>query len=52
MNNKLHILKAIQVINLLLFLAVIGLIAEHATHKSMQQKSALEKSSNVQQIKS
>lgn len=52
MANKLYLLKTIQIINLLLFIAVLGLIAEHATHKSINKNSEFESTSKTQKIKS
>lgn len=36
MKDKIYFLKSIQVINILLFLALLGLLLEHATHKTVE----------------
>lgn len=38
MKNKLYFIQSLQMINLLLFVALIGLLLEHASQKTVSQQ--------------
>lgn len=40
MKNKLYILKSIQALNIILVVAVLGLLLEHASHKVAQAQTS------------